>query len=98
LQAQNIQGVGGSRGGISTMQYGNSHILPSSGGHTKSWEKSSKWSSNSAYDQSGQTKTNSYLSTAEGEDQTVNGKTTGFRAATTTVEDDGKRSTYSIHT
>lgn len=52
----------------------------------------------SQYDSSGRQRSNSHLSTAEGEDETVNGKSTGYRAATTTIDADGKRSTYSIHT
>lgn len=54
--------------------------------------------SNLQYDSTGKEKTSGFVSTAEGEDQTVNGKSSGYRAATTTIEDDGKRSTYSIHT
>jgi len=98
LQAQNIQGQHGYKAS-STADFGNAALIqPSSGSRTKSWEKSSKWASQTEYDSAGKTKSSGYLSTAEGEDQTLNGKSTGFRAATTTVEDDGKRSTYSIHT
>lgn len=49
------------------------------------------------YDSTGRQKSTGFVTTAEGEDQTLNGQTTGYKAATTTVEDDGKRSTYSIH-
>lgn len=49
------------------------------------------------FDQNGQTKTKGYLTTAEGADETINGKTTGFRAATTSVQDDGKVSIFSVH-
>lgn len=38
-----------------------------------------------------------YLSTAEAENHNVNGKEAGYKAATTTLDDDGKVSTYSIH-
>lgn len=37
-------------------------------------------------------------SEAESEDHNINGKRTGYKAATTTLDDDGKVSTYSIHT
>jgi hypothetical protein len=38
------------------------------------------------------------LSTAEAEKHNINGAETGYKAATTTLENDGKVSTYSIHT
>lgn len=50
------------------------------------------------YDESGKPKTYSSLSTAESEQHNINGKTAGYKASTTTLEDDGKISTYSIHT
>lgn len=50
------------------------------------------------FDASGKPRTYGHLSTAESESQTVNGKTSGYKAATTTLDDDGKISTYSIHT
>lgn len=73
-------------------------VQPSTYGGTKSWEKSSKWASQSEYDQTGTTKSNSFLTTAEGEEQNQNGKLSGYKAATTTVENDGKTSTYSVYT
>lgn len=65
---------------------------------TKSWEKSSKWSSGTAYDDEGKLKTYGSLSTGESEHHNINGHQTGYKAATTTLDDDGKISTYSIHT
>lgn len=38
------------------------------------------------------------LSTGESEKHNINGAETGYKAATTTLENDGKVSTYSIHT
>lgn len=38
------------------------------------------------------------LSTAEAEKHNINGNEAGYKAATTTLENDGKVSTYSIHT
>jgi hypothetical protein len=64
----------------------------------KSWQKQSKWASGSEYGPDGKPKSYSMLSTAESEKHNINGAETGFKAATTTLEDDGKVSTYSIHT
>lgn len=64
----------------------------------KSWQKQSKWASGSEYDDSGKIKSHSMLSTAESEKHNVNGEEAGYKAATTTLENDGKVSTYSIHT
>lgn len=50
------------------------------------------------YGNDGKPKSYAMLSTAESEDHSVNGKRTGYKAATTTLDDDGKVSTYSIHT
>lgn len=52
----------------------------------------------SEYGPDGKPKTYSTLSTAEGEKFNVNGAETGYKAATTTLENDGKVSTYSIRT
>lgn len=65
---------------------------------TKSWSSSSKWASGQKYGDDGKIKTYSSLSTAESEQHNVNGQKTGYKAATTTLEDDGKVSTYSLHT
>lgn len=48
LQAQNIQGQSGYKA-ASTVDFGNANLIaePSAGSRTKSWEKSSKWSSQS---------------------------------------------------
>lgn len=52
LQAQNIQGQHGYKG-TSTVDIGNAALVqPASGSRTKSWEKSSKWSSQSEVSQS----------------------------------------------
>lgn len=50
------------------------------------------------YGSDGKPKSYSMRSEAESEDHNVNGKRTGYKAATTTLDDDGKVSTYSIHT
>lgn len=50
------------------------------------------------YDAAGQPRSYGHLSTAVSESKTINGKTSGYKAATTTLDDDGKISTYSIHT
>lgn len=65
---------------------------------TKSWENNAKWASGTEYDENGKPKTYSTLSTGESELHNVNGKTSGYKAATTTLENDGKVSTYSIRT
>ena len=52
----------------------------------------------SEYDSEGKIKSHSMLSTAEAEKHNINGAETGYKAATTTLENDGKVSTYSIHT
>ncbi|XP_053693384.1 uncharacterized protein LOC128741529 isoform X2 [Sabethes cyaneus] len=65
---------------------------------TKSWSSSSKWASGQKYDDEGKIKSYSSLSTAESEQHNIDGKKTGYKAATTTLEDDGKVSTYSLHT
>ncbi|XP_049534342.1 uncharacterized protein LOC125950414 [Anopheles darlingi] len=72
--------------------------LPGGFQKTKSWSSSSKWASEQRYGSDGKPKTYSMLSTAESEKHNINGKTTGYKAATTTLEDDGKVSTYSLHT
>ncbi|XP_035783310.1 cell wall protein AWA1-like isoform X2 [Anopheles albimanus] len=72
--------------------------LPGGFQKTKSWSSSSKWASEQRYGSDGKPKTFSMLSTAESEKHNINGKTTGYKAATTTLEDDGKVSTYSLHT
>ncbi|XP_052896941.1 uncharacterized protein LOC128303897 [Anopheles moucheti] len=72
--------------------------MPGGFQRTKSWSSSSKWASEQRYGEDGKPKTSSMLSTAESERHNINGKTTGYKAATTTVEDDGKVSTYSLHT
>ncbi|KAG5674789.1 hypothetical protein PVAND_004737 [Polypedilum vanderplanki] len=64
----------------------------------KSWSKQSKWASGSEYDDSGKIKSHSMLSTGESEKHNVNGEESKYSAATTTLENDGKVSTYSIHT
>uniref|UniRef100_U5EPF6 Putative secreted mucin n=1 Tax=Corethrella appendiculata TaxID=1370023 RepID=U5EPF6_9DIPT len=78
----------------------NSNTGAGAGGYqrTKSWASSSKWASGQKYDDEGKIKSYGYLSTAESENHNIDGKTTGYKAATTTLEDDGKVSTYSIHT
>lgn len=50
------------------------------------------------YGDDGKIKSYSSLSTAESEQHNINGKKTGYKAATSTLEDDGKVSTYSLHT
>uniref|UniRef100_A0A2M4A9E9 Putative secreted protein n=1 Tax=Anopheles triannulatus TaxID=58253 RepID=A0A2M4A9E9_9DIPT len=72
--------------------------LPGGFQQNKSWSSSSKWASEQRYGSDGKPKTYSMLSTAESEKHNINGKTTGYKAATTTLEDDGKVSTYSLHT
>uniref|UniRef100_A0AAG5DWG5 Uncharacterized protein n=1 Tax=Anopheles atroparvus TaxID=41427 RepID=A0AAG5DWG5_ANOAO len=72
--------------------------MPGGFQRTKSWSSSSKWASEQHYGDDGKPKTFSMLSTAESEKHNINGKTTGYKAATTTLEDDGKVSTYSLHT
>lgn len=70
-----------------------------SGGYkSKSWEKSSKWSSQSEFGSDGQVKNYKELSTGESEQYDVNGRRTGYKAATTTLDDNGKVSSYSLHT
>uniref|UniRef100_A0A4Y0BQD6 Uncharacterized protein n=1 Tax=Anopheles funestus TaxID=62324 RepID=A0A4Y0BQD6_ANOFN len=104
LQAQNVHNgavtgsgtfdaetrFGGDSEGLGTM--------PGGFQRTKSWSSSSKWASEQSYGDGGKPKTYSMLSTAESEKHNINGKTTGYKAATTTLEDDGKVSTYSLHT
>ncbi|XP_035915991.1 uncharacterized protein LOC118513834 isoform X1 [Anopheles stephensi] len=104
LQAQNVHNgavtgsgtidadtrFGGESEGLGTM--------PGGFQRTKSWSSSSKWASEQRYGDDGKPKTYSMLSTAESEKHNINGKTTGYKAATTTLEDDGKVSTYSLHT
>ncbi|XP_050077153.1 uncharacterized protein LOC126564216 [Anopheles maculipalpis] len=104
LQAQNVHNgavtgsgtidaetrFGGESDGLGTM--------PGGFQRTKSWSSSSKWASEQRYGDDGKPKTYSMLSTAESEKHNINGKTTGYKAATTTLEDDGKVSTYSLHT
>jgi hypothetical protein len=70
------------------------------GGFTrvKSWNRQSNWASGSEYGPDGKPKTYSHLSTAEAEKHNINGQEAGYKAATTTLENDGKVSTYSIHT
>uniref|UniRef100_A0A182QJ38 Uncharacterized protein n=1 Tax=Anopheles farauti TaxID=69004 RepID=A0A182QJ38_9DIPT len=107
LQAQNVHNgaVSGSGTFDTDTRFGGNGESESSlgtmpGGYqrTKSWSSSSKWASEQRYGEDGKPKTFSMLSTAESEKHNVNGKTTGYKAATTTLEDDGKVSTYSLHT
>uniref|UniRef100_A0A182NTP1 Uncharacterized protein n=1 Tax=Anopheles dirus TaxID=7168 RepID=A0A182NTP1_9DIPT len=103
LQAQNVHNgaVAGSGtfdtesrfGGTSESEAGLG-TMPGGFQRTKSWSSSSKWASEQRYGDDGKPKTYSMLSTAESEKHNVNGKTTGYKAATTTLEDDGKVSTY----
>lgn len=65
---------------------------------TKSWSSSSKWAAGQKFGDDGKIKSYSSLSTAESEQHNINGQKTGYKAATTTLEDDGKVSTYSLHT
>lgn len=65
---------------------------------TKSWENNEKWSSGTNYDELGRPRTYSTLSTGESELHNVNGYKAGYKAATSTLEDDGKVSTFSLHT
>lgn len=65
---------------------------------SKSWSSSSKWASGQKYGDDGKIKSYSSLSTGESEQHNINGKRTGYKAATSTLEDDGKVSTYSLHT
>lgn len=65
---------------------------------TKSWSSSSKWAAGQNFGDDGKIKSYSSLSTAESEQHNINGQKTGYKAATTTLEDDGKVSTYSLHT
>ncbi|EAA12762.4 AGAP008013-PA, partial [Anopheles gambiae str. PEST] len=104
LQAQNVHNgavtgsgtidaetrFGGESDGLGTM--------PGGYQRTKSWSSSSKWASEQRYGDDGKPKTFNMLSTAESEKHNINGKTTGYKAATTTLDDDGKVSTYSLHT
>ncbi|CAG9797964.1 unnamed protein product [Chironomus riparius] len=80
--------------------FDNVESLGGTGGfkRVKSWQKQSKWASGSEYDSEGKIKSHSMLSTAEAEKHNINGAETGYKAATTTLENDGKVSTYSIHT
>jgi hypothetical protein len=80
--------------------FDNVESLGGTGGfkRVKSWQKQSKWASGSEYDNEGKIKSHSMLSTAEAEKHNINGAETGYKAATTTLENDGKVSTYSIHT
>jgi len=101
LQAQSGGGVGSQRGSSTVGSIGtNANLVNGNAGYgkVKSWETSSKWGSQSEFDHTGKTKSSSYLLTGEGEDETLNGKTSSYKAATATLEQDGKRSTYSIHT
>ncbi|CAO1323092.1 unnamed protein product [Diamesa serratosioi] len=66
--------------------------------YQQSWQKQSKWASGSEYGPDGQPKTYSHLTTAESEKHKINGHEEGYKAATTTLENDGKVSTYSIRT
>lgn len=58
-----------------------------------------KWniSAGSEYGPDGKPKTYSSMSTGEAEKYNINGEEAGYKAATSTVEKDGKVSTYSIH-
>ncbi|XP_052865215.1 mucin-21 [Anopheles cruzii] len=106
VQAQNVHnGAVAGSGTIDTdTRFGGSSAddglgtMPGGFKRTKSWSSSSKWASEQRYGDDGKPKTYSMLSTAESEKHNVNGKTTGYKAATTTLEDDGKVSTYSLHT
>lgn len=68
------------------------------GAYQQSWQKQSKWASGSEYGTDGQPKTYTHLTTAESEKHKINGHEEGYKAATTTLENDGKVSTYSIRT
>ncbi|XP_058057561.1 mucin-12 isoform X2 [Anopheles bellator] len=107
VQAQNVHnGAVAGSGTIDTdTRFGGSSAddagmgtMPGGFQRTKSWSSSSKWASEQRYGDDGKPKTYSMLSTAESEKHNINGKTTGYKAATTTLEDDGKVSTYSLHT
>ncbi|XP_058450507.1 mucin-21 isoform X2 [Malaya genurostris] len=105
LQAKNAyQGaVAGSSAIDTENRFGDDSISGSDSGlggfkRTKSWSSSSKWASGQKYDDAGKVKSYSSLSTAESEQHNIDGKKTGYKAATTTLEDDGKVSTYSLHT
>jgi hypothetical protein len=65
--------------------------------NTLIYERKTK-SLGSEYDSDGKIKSHSMLSTGESEKHNVNGAETSYKAATTTLENDGKVSTYSIHT
>jgi hypothetical protein len=52
----------------------------------------------SEYGSDGKPKTYSSMSTGESEKYNINGEEAGYKAATSTLEKDGKVSTYSIHT
>ncbi|XP_053665033.1 protein lingerer [Anopheles marshallii] len=104
MQAQNVHNgaVSGSGTFDADTRFGGESeglgTMPGGFQRSKSWSSSSKWASEQRYGEDGKPKTSSMLSTAESEKHNVNGKTTGYKAATTTVEDDGKVSTYSLHT
>jgi len=82
-------------------EYDSANLDGSTGGgynRVRSWNKQSKWASGSEYGSDGKPKSYSHLSTAEAEKYNINGNEAGYKAATTTLENDGKVSTYSIHT
>jgi hypothetical protein len=107
VQAKGVYGSGNSLSGSSLTQsrFDGGDLNSASGGggadgfaRSKSWQSNSKWSSGSQYGDGAKPKSYSMLSTAESEQHNVNGQQTGYKAATTTLDDDGKVSTYSIHT
>lgn len=85
------------RSSLNTNQQTSDTALPPGYKKVTSWQKQSKWASGSKYGADGKLSTHSMLSTAEGEQHNINGDQVGFKAATTTLEDDGKVSTYSLH-
>ncbi|XP_060665559.1 fibroin heavy chain-like [Drosophila nasuta] len=68
-----------------------------SGYQTKQWEKQSKWSSQSEFGSDGHVKNYKDLATGESENYNLNGKQFGYNAATASVDDNGRTSTYSVH-
>lgn len=59
---------------------------------TKSWSSSSKWAAGQKFGDDGKIKSYSSLSTGESEQHNINGKKTGYKAATTTLEDEDRKS------
>lgn len=86
-------GFGGQQQGVALGGGGNGAYY-----RTKQWENNEKWSSDSQYDEQGRRRTHSTLSTGESELHNVNGRKAGYQAATSTVENDGRASTYTLST